>query len=240
MVRGIEGRPIFSDDHDRRELLSRISRVFPECGTRCYAWALMPNHAHLVIRTGHRRLSHVMARLGTGYAGYFNERHARAGHLFQNRYKSVPVLDDAYLLVVIRYVHRNPLEAGLVRDGEALRRFPWTGHAVLMGERTAASRTWGSSWIASVAPGHGRGRDSGRGRKTTAGLAPGGRSRSNPHCGPSSRCSSSTSARTSVSHRRISRAGSGGPPRLTRGPWSRISPATAWGSRRRRSGAPWA
>ena len=137
MVRGIEGRPIFSDDHDRRELLSRISRVFPECGTRCYAWALMPNHAHLVIRTGHRRLSHVMARLGTGYAGYFNERHARAGHLFQNRYKSVPVLDDAYLLVVIRYVHRNPLEAGAVRDGEALRRFPWTGHAVLMGERTA-------------------------------------------------------------------------------------------------------
>ena len=83
MVRGIEGRPIFSDDHDRRELLSRISRVFPECGTRCYAWALMPNHAHLVIRTGHRRLSHVMARLGAGYAGYFNERHARAGHLFQ-------------------------------------------------------------------------------------------------------------------------------------------------------------
>lgn len=64
-------------------------------------------------------------------------RHARAGHLFQNRYKSVPVLDDAYLLVVIRYVHRNPLEAGIVRDCAALRRFPWTGHATLMGERRA-------------------------------------------------------------------------------------------------------
>jgi len=137
MVRGIEGRPIFSDDDDRRELLSRIGRVFQECGTRCYAWALMPNHAHLVVRTGHRPLPHAMARILTGYAGYFNTRYVRAGHLFQNRYKSVPVLDDAYLLVVIRYVHRNPLEAGLVRDGAALRRFPWTGHAVLMGARTA-------------------------------------------------------------------------------------------------------
>jgi REP element-mobilizing transposase RayT len=138
MVRGIEGRPIFSDDDDRRELLRRIAWVFPECGTRCYAWALMPNHAHLVVRTGHRPLRHAMARILTGYAGYFNVRHARTGHLFQNRYKSVPVLDDAYLLVVIRYVHRNPLEAGLVPDCAALRRFPWTGHATLMGERRAA------------------------------------------------------------------------------------------------------
>ncbi len=137
MVRGIEGRPIFCDDDDRRELLRRIARVFPECGTRCYAWALMPNHAHLVVRTGHRPLRHAMARILTGYAGYFNARYTRAGHLFQNRYKSVPVLDDAYLLVVIRYVHRNPLEAGLVPHPAALRRFPWTGHAVLMGSRGA-------------------------------------------------------------------------------------------------------
>jgi REP element-mobilizing transposase RayT len=138
MVRGIEGRAIFSDDRDRREFLHRVSRVFLECGTSCYAWALMPNHVHFVVRTGQRRLAHVMARLLTGYAGYFNERHARAGHLFQNRYKLVPVLDDDYLLVVIRYVHRNPLEAGFVRDAEALRRYPWGGHAALVGERTAA------------------------------------------------------------------------------------------------------
>jgi REP element-mobilizing transposase RayT len=137
IVRGIERGRIFVDDRDRAELLRRLERVLPECGTRCYAWAFLPNHAHLVLRTGSVPLAVVMARLGTGYATYFNRRHGRAGHLFQNRYHSIHVDEDEYLRVLIRYVHRNPLRAGLVSDLASLSRYPWTGHAVLMGERTA-------------------------------------------------------------------------------------------------------
>jgi REP element-mobilizing transposase RayT len=136
IVRGIEGRPIFADDRDRQDLVERLSRILPECGARCYAWALMPNHAHLVVRTGHRPLARLMARIGTGYAGGFNRRHDRIGHLFHNRYKSLLVPDDPYFLTLVRYVHLNPVRAGIVSLG-ALRRYPWTGHAVLLGEQTA-------------------------------------------------------------------------------------------------------
>ena len=68
-----------------------------------------------------RRAETASRRILTGYTGYFNARYRPRRHLFQNRYKSVPALDDGYLLVVVRYVHRIPLEAGLVRDGAALR-----------------------------------------------------------------------------------------------------------------------
>jgi REP element-mobilizing transposase RayT len=135
MLRGIEKRPIFADDRDRRELVRRIGLVFPECDVACYAWALMPNHVHAVVRTGARPLAVAMARLGTGYAGHFNRRHHRVGHLFQNRYKAARVADDDHLRSVIRYVHRNPLRAGIVSDVAALEEYPWTGHGALLGVR---------------------------------------------------------------------------------------------------------
>jgi REP element-mobilizing transposase RayT len=134
MVRGIEKRRIFEDDCDRRDLLERLGRILPEAGMTCFAWALMPNHVHLVLRTGTVRLAHVMARLNTGYARRFNTRHARVGYLFQNRYKSILIEQDEYLLGLVRYVHLNPLRAGLVGSLESLGRYCWTGHATLLGE----------------------------------------------------------------------------------------------------------
>ncbi len=98
-----------------------------------YGWALIPNHFHLAIRTGKEKLASVMRRLMTGYAVAFNRRYRRDGHLFQNRYKSTVVDDDAYLLSLVRYIHLNPLRAGLVRSVAALARYPWSGHAALMG-----------------------------------------------------------------------------------------------------------
>jgi hypothetical protein len=97
----------------------------------------MTNHLHYVLRTGPRPLSEVMRRLNGGYATRFNRRHERDGYLFQNRYGSRIVKDTADLVAVIRYVHRNPLEAGLVRDPEALESFPWCGHGALVGKRPA-------------------------------------------------------------------------------------------------------
>ena len=92
-------------------------------------------HFHILLRTGATPLSKVMRRLMTGYAVTFNRRHRRAGHLFQNRYKSVVCEEDPYLLELIRYIHLNPLRAKLVKDLNALDKYPWTGHSVLLGNK---------------------------------------------------------------------------------------------------------
>ena len=89
IVRGIEQRRIFDDDGDRRNFVSRIAKVALESETTIYAWALLPNHAHVLVRSGPLGISKFMRRLLTGYAVYYNRRHERKGYLFQNRYKSI-------------------------------------------------------------------------------------------------------------------------------------------------------
>jgi len=135
MIRGIERRVLFVDDDDRCDLERRLSRILPESGMTCFAWAFMPNHIHLVVRSGQAPLSRVLARVGTGFARHFNERHGRVGHLFQNRFRSRIVADDADLLGVIRYVHRNPLAGGVVASLDELEDHRWSGHAALVGRR---------------------------------------------------------------------------------------------------------
>jgi REP element-mobilizing transposase RayT len=133
MVRGIERRAIFRDDADRAGFVGRLAELVSATGLRVYAWALLPNHAHLLVRTGHRPLPRVMRSLLTGYAGAFNRRHRRHGHLFQNRYKSIVVEEEPYLLELVRYLHLNPLRAGTVTTLRVLDRYPWTGHSTLLG-----------------------------------------------------------------------------------------------------------
>ena len=135
MVRGIEQRSIFVDDVDRGDLLDRLCLVLPECDASCLAWAFLSNHAHYAIRVGSTPLAQVMRRVNTGYAVRFNRRHERVGYLFQNRYGSEIVGDDAYLLKLIPYVLLNPLRAGLVEDLRALESFPWSSYGALMGRR---------------------------------------------------------------------------------------------------------
>jgi REP element-mobilizing transposase RayT len=135
MARGIERRKIFWDDKDRSSFLERLAVILEETQTQCYAWTLIPNHFHLLLRTGPTPLSTVMRRLMTGYAVTFNIRHRRSGHLFQNRYKSVICEEDPYLLELIRYIHLNPLRARLVEDLKSLDKYAWTGHSALVGKR---------------------------------------------------------------------------------------------------------
>ena len=104
MVRGIERKKIFRDNKDRDSFLTRLGKILSETSTPCYAWALIPNHAHLLMRTGSAPLSHVMRRLLTGYAVRFNHRYRRHGKLFQNRYKSILCQEDPYLLELVRYI----------------------------------------------------------------------------------------------------------------------------------------
>ena len=131
IARGIERRSIFENDADRDNFLSRLSDILKETKTACFAWALIPNHFHLLLRTSNVSISTTMRRLLTGYAIWFNRRHRRYGHLFQNRYKSILCQEDVYLLELVRYIHLNPLRAGLVPDLKTLSGYPYCGHSVL-------------------------------------------------------------------------------------------------------------
>jgi REP element-mobilizing transposase RayT len=135
IARGIERRKIFQDDHDYNNFLDRLGGILTETQTRCYAWAVIPNHFHLLLRTGSTPISTVMRRLLTGYAGSFNRRHRRYGHLFQNRYKSFLCQENTYFLELVRYLHLNPLRASLVEDLKQLDTSSYSGHSVLMGKR---------------------------------------------------------------------------------------------------------
>lgn len=139
IIRGIERTAIFRDDKDRDSFLDRLGGILLEASTPCYAWSLLSNHGHFLLRTGRIPISLVMRKLLTGYAVTFNRRHHRHGHLFQNRYKSILCEEDAYLHELVRYIHLNPFRAGVVKDLGELASYPYSGHAVLMGRR---KRSW--------------------------------------------------------------------------------------------------
>ena len=142
IARGIERRPLFFDKIDYDDFLARLEISLEKSPNQVFAWALLPNHFHLLIRSGAGGISELMRRLMTGYAVAFNHRHRRAGHLFQNRFKSIVCEEDTYLLELVRYIHLNPLRAKLVDSLSALRRYPWTGHPVLM---NVVKRPWQES-----------------------------------------------------------------------------------------------
>jgi len=134
MGRGIRGVKIFGHKKDREDFLRRLADLVSRDALRVYAWALMNNHFHVLTRTGRQSLSDSMRKLLTGYAVNFNRRHKRYGHLFQNRYKSILCEDEPYLLELTRYIHLNPLRAGMVKSLKELRGYLWCGHAAIMGE----------------------------------------------------------------------------------------------------------
>jgi REP element-mobilizing transposase RayT len=133
MARGIQRSRIFRDPRDYEDFLTRLGSILSKTEVRCYAWALLPDHFHLLLRSGNVPLGRVMRCLMTGYAVTFNGRHRRNGHLFQNRYKSIVCEEEPYFLVLVRYIHLNPLRAGLVRNLSELDRYPWSGHRALVG-----------------------------------------------------------------------------------------------------------
>jgi REP element-mobilizing transposase RayT len=139
IARGIEKRNIFWDDHDRNNFVERLATILDESDTRCYAWALLPNHFHLLFKSGITPIATIMRRLLTGYAVSFNRRHQRQGHLFQNRYKSILCQEEVYLKELIRYIHLNPLRANIVDDLNQLETYEFCGHSALMG---SVKRDW--------------------------------------------------------------------------------------------------
>jgi REP element-mobilizing transposase RayT len=139
MFRGNERRVIFRDDIDRRRFLQRVQETQALRPVRLYQVCLMPNHAHLLLETPQPNLSAFMGRLLTAYAGDFNRRHRRVGHLTQGRYKAQLVEGEAYLLRLSRYIHLNPVAgerwaaAPVTERRQALRDFRWSTYRSYIG-----------------------------------------------------------------------------------------------------------
>lgn len=112
MSRGIDGMVLFRDDEGREKMCSLFGKVFTEGTCQCYAWVLMDNHYHLVIRPLNQTLQRLMRRINRSYAKYYNRKYNRRGYVFQDRFKSVSTQEYWYLRELICYVHLNPLRAG--------------------------------------------------------------------------------------------------------------------------------
>ena len=131
MDRGNHGDPIFRDQRDYDHFLELLAEAKTVIPFQLYAYALMPNHWHLLIKAGLVPISRVLHRVQSKYAKWFNARYQLTGHLFQRRYHAIHINTDAYLLGAIRYIHLNPVKANLVSDPADWR---WSGHAELQGK----------------------------------------------------------------------------------------------------------
>lgn len=125
MIRGINRKEIFHDDEDRMRFVNTLSLMNREGKFFVYAYCLMGNHVHLIINEGMDSISRIMKGLQVSYAYYYNKKYLRVGHLFQDRFKSEVIEDDGYLLSAIRYIHQNPVKAGIVNHQSE---YPWSSY----------------------------------------------------------------------------------------------------------------
>lgn len=129
IARGTGKQLIFEDDQDRIKFLSFMSQACRESHVELYAWCLMGNHFHLLASAPIEDISSFIKKLCGWYARYFNDRHGRTGHLFQERFRSEPVESDEYLMTVVRYIHRNPDNSGIGRYDT----YPWSSYSEYIG-----------------------------------------------------------------------------------------------------------
>jgi len=116
MLRGINQQSIFEDDGDYDKFMDILSTYKRDIGYEIYAYCLMGNHVHLLMKEGKEEISNTVKRIGTSYVHWYNWQYDRKGHLFQDRFKSEAVENDTYLLTALRYVHQNPVKAGLAKN----------------------------------------------------------------------------------------------------------------------------
>ncbi len=130
MLRGINRQIIFTDDEDRYKFIDIVAHYKQKCGFNIFAYCLMDNHVHLIVKENIEPLAKIMKRIGVSYVYWYNYKYNRSGHLFQDRYKSQAIEDDSYLLTVIRYIHQNPFKANIAA---VMGEYPWCSYAEYMG-----------------------------------------------------------------------------------------------------------
>lgn len=133
ILRGNGKQDIFFEDQDRYRFFLLLQEGIERYRHQVHSFCLMTNHIHLVIQVSDIPLSRIMQNLSFRYTRWVNWRHDRSGHLFQGRYKAVLVDGDSYLLELVRYVHLNPVRAGMV---PTLDEYPWTSHGAYLGRET--------------------------------------------------------------------------------------------------------
>lgn len=114
MIRGINRQNIFQDDEDREKFLQTVARYTEKGDIKIYGYCLMNNHVHILIKD--TNLAVTMRKICASYVYWYNRKYKRCGHLYQDRFKSEVVEDDKYFLTVLRYIHQNPVKAGLVKS----------------------------------------------------------------------------------------------------------------------------
>lgn len=125
ITRGNSQTDVFKTDNDRRKYLNLILRYKARYFFKVYAYCLMDNHIHLLIEEGKFSLSKIMQGIQQSYTQYYNKKYGETGHVFEQRYKSIPCSSEAYLERLIAYIHMNPIEAGIAKRVDE---YLWSGH----------------------------------------------------------------------------------------------------------------
>lgn len=133
IMRGINRQVIFNEDEDYLRFLQALQHYKEKSGYQIYAYCLMNNHIHLLMKIEDESLAQIMRRICGKFVYWYNNKYDRAGYLFQDRFKSEPVEDDFYLLTAMRYIHQNPLKAGLV---EKIEHYPWSSYNAYLGRES--------------------------------------------------------------------------------------------------------
>lgn len=133
MMRGNEKKKIFLDNEDRNQFVNTLKRMKGEGDSNfhIYAYCLMDNHVHLLLKEGNDDISRAMKRVSVSYAYYFNKKYQRVGHLFQDRFRSEVIENESYLLAAARYIHNNPVKAGIVKNAGA---YKWSSYQFYIGK----------------------------------------------------------------------------------------------------------
>lgn len=135
MLRGINRQTIFEENKDCIKFLETLQRFKEKSCYKVYAYCLMGNHVHLLLKEGNEKLDIVTRRIGASYVYWYNHKYDRCGHLIQDRYKSEPVEDESYFLSVLRYIHKNPVKAGIVNN---IKDYPWSSYHEYIGRSEIA------------------------------------------------------------------------------------------------------
>ena len=147
MLRGINKQQIFFDEEDYRRFLSIIKQCKKLSGFQLYAYCLMPNHVHLVLKEQQEELAIIMKRIGCRFVYWYNAKYQRVGHLFQDRFRSEPIETDEYLLCAIRYIHNNPVEGKIVKKCSE---YPYSSYACYLEENSIVDKEFPLSLIINI------------------------------------------------------------------------------------------